>query len=137
MKLEEAKKKLDYHKNIIASLDEKSELFEAIKTVLQALETYQNIIHDKDQEIIELNQKCILEKVAKEELEELLENSISKDKVKEKIEELKEYIVSLEKQQNELIALGVDDLAIRDEIAKTEEEIKPFQELLEDKQCLN
>ena len=98
MKLEEAKKKLDYHKNIIASLDEKSELFEAIKTVLQSLE-----------------------------------NSISEDKVKEKIGELKEYIVSLEKQQNELIALGGDDLHIRDEITNVEEQIKILKELLEDK----
>ncbi len=51
MKLEEAKKKLDYHKNIIASLDEKSELFEAIKTVLQALDN--SISKDKVKEKIE------------------------------------------------------------------------------------
>ena len=51
MKLEEAKKKLDYHKNIIASLDEKSGLFEAIKTVLQALDN--SISKDKVKEKIE------------------------------------------------------------------------------------
>lgn len=76
---------------------------EATETVLQALETYQNIIQDKDQEIIELNQKCILEKVAKEEVEELLENSISKDKVKEflEIEQERFNVYKKESDKNE------------------------------------
>ena len=106
MKLEEAKKflkkKITVNNAVIKEARKNGDLntmeltndldteSKAIETVLQALETYQNIIHDKDQEIIELNQKCILEKVAKEEVEELLENSISKDKVKE-IFEIKIY----------------------------------------------
>ena len=60
-----------------------------------------------------------------------LDNSIDKSIIENKIEELKEYISDLKKRQNEIIALGGDDLHIRYEIAEVEEQIKILQELLE------
>lgn len=79
MKIEEAKNQC---KSFIRCLktdlrDESNEdnflLLEAIETVLNKLETTE--------------QKYILEKVAKEEVEELLENSVSKDIIRKYLEE--------------------------------------------------
>lgn len=79
MKIEEAKNQC---KSFIRYLktdlrDESNEdnflLLEAIETVLNKLETTE--------------QKYILEKVAKEEVEELLENSVSKDIIRKYLEE--------------------------------------------------
>jgi len=91
MELEEAIKKLKETQDSYL----KDELDLAIEKVLQELkklnseiEAQKYLIQERDKELLELNQKCILEIVAKEEVEELLENSIPKEKVLAKIKEL-------------------------------------------------
>lgn len=53
----------------------------------QINEEHQKINGELREEVKELEDKYILEKVAKEEVEELLEDSIPKQKIKDKIEE--------------------------------------------------
>ena len=78
-----------------------------------------NLLEKKQQEIENLKDKYILEKVAKEEVEELLENSISKDRIKNKIKEKQNKINKLHSASDCVI---IDDL---------ENEISILQELLE------
>lgn len=82
-------KKIEFTTSIEKQISKENK---AIETVLQALirsnnenESQKYLIQEREQEIIELNQKCILEKVAKEEIEKLLENSIPKEEIEEKI----------------------------------------------------
>lgn len=81
MKLEEAKKKLNYHKQVLIVADEtgtKNDLVESIETVLQALE-----------ELEIKNRGRIIGKYGDITLDEILKDKyISKDKVKENIEKL-------------------------------------------------
>ena len=61
----------------------------------QINEEQQKINGELREEVKELEDKYILEKVAKEEVEELLEDSIPKQKIKDKIEELENIKVQL------------------------------------------
>ncbi len=83
MKLEEAKRKLDYYKKILIVTDETgtpNDFAEAIETVLQALDKLEQ--KEKSRIIGNINEIKI------EDLEPILKPYyISKDKVKEKIEE--------------------------------------------------
>lgn len=60
-----------------------------------------------------------------------LENSISISKVEETIEELNQEIENCERRQNEVIALGGDDLHIREEIWDLEDKIHSLKQILE------
>ena len=62
---------------------------------------------------------------------EELENSISISKVEEAIEELNQEIENCERRQNEVIALGGDDLHIREEIWDIEDKIHLLKQTLE------
>lgn len=82
-------------------------------------------------EMAEISQRCAREIRAIETVLSELENSISISKVEEAIEELNQEIENCERRQNEVIALGGDDLHIREEIWDLEDKIYSLKQILE------
>lgn len=86
------------------SYTEKSleEIRESEKMLMQYIEQLENKVKEQED-------KYILEKLAKEEVEELLENSISKDTIKEIIEKIKKAEISASESINECIVVADSD----------------------------
>ncbi len=116
MKLEEAKRKLDYYKKILLVTDETgtpNDFAEAIETVLQALD---NML-EENKELKELaNKKQWISPCY------VAENYISKNKIREKIAELDKLIKECEEDEEHI---GEIPIYIYDK--------KILEELLEDK----
>lgn len=94
----------------------------------QINEEHQKINGELREEVKELEDKYILEKVAKEEVEELLEDSIPKQKIKDKVEEIRHKKEEYEEKGE---GLQINDFFHRKFIEATHK-IRALEELLQE-----